>query len=85
MVNIVTGARDELAKTLAEHDDVAALWYHGTRSGGAAAEKGSAGNLKPVWSNQGKSLDWLSDVQAQGADYLRHATQVKNIWVPYGE
>ncbi|MDQ0393289.1 aldehyde dehydrogenase family protein [Labrys monachus] len=85
VVNIVTGARDELAKTLAEHDDVAALWYHGTKSGGAATEKGSAGNLKPVWSNQGKSLDWLADVQAQGADYLRHATQVKNIWVPYGE
>ncbi|WP_413989470.1 aldehyde dehydrogenase family protein [Labrys okinawensis] len=85
VVNIVTGARDELAKTLAEHDDVDALWYHGSRSGAAAAEKASAGNLKATWTNQGRPINWLVDVQAQGEDYLRHATQVKNIWVPYGE
>lgn len=85
VVNIVTGARDELAKTLAEHDDVDALWYHGSKSGAAAAEKASAGNLKPVWTQGGRSLDWLANAQGQGHDYLRHATQVKNIWVPYGE
>jgi aldehyde dehydrogenase (NAD+) len=85
VINIVTGARDELAKTLAEHDDVDALWYHGSRSGAASAEKASAGNLKATWTNQGRAIDWLKDTQAQGADYLRHATQVKNIWVPYGE
>lgn len=85
VVNIVTGARDELAKTLAEHDDVAALWFFGTKSGGAAVEKASAGNLKPVWSNNGQRIDWLSARQAQGEEYLRHASQVKNIWIPYGE
>jgi aldehyde dehydrogenase (NAD+) len=85
VVNIVTGDRDELAKTLADHDDVAALWYHGSNQGGAAVEQASAGNLKPVWSFAGKRVDWLSDREAQGPDYLRHATQVKNIWVPYGE
>ncbi|GLS21794.1 NADP-dependent aldehyde dehydrogenase [Labrys miyagiensis] len=85
VVNIVTGARDELAKTLAEHDDVDALWYHGSRSGAASAEKASAGNLKATWTNQGRPISWLVDAQAQGEDYLRHATQVKNIWVPYGE
>jgi aldehyde dehydrogenase (NAD+) len=85
VVNIVTGDRDELARTLADHDDVAALWYHGSKEGGAAAERASAGNLKPVWSFSGRRVDWLSDREAQGQDYLRHATQVKNIWVPYGE
>jgi aldehyde dehydrogenase (NAD+) len=64
---------------------VAALWYHGSKQGGAAVEQASAGNLKPVWSFAGKRVDWLSDREAQGPDYLRHATQVKNIWVPYGE
>src|SRR6202012_953892 len=68
VLNIVPGARDEPAKTLAEHDDVAALWYHGPKSGGAAAEKASAGNLKPGWGNQGKALDWVSHAQAPGAD-----------------
>jgi aldehyde dehydrogenase (NAD+) len=84
-LNIVTGARDELAKTLAEHDEVAALWYHGDAEGGAAVEKASAGNLKSVWSNQGKRIDWFNLEQGQGLEYLRRATQVKNIWIPYGE
>ena len=85
VVNIVTGDRAELAKTLAEHDDVDALWFHGSRQGAAYVEKASAGNLKPVWTHGGRSVDWFSARQAQGADYLRHATQIKNIWIPYGE
>jgi aldehyde dehydrogenase (NAD+) len=82
-INIVTGARDELAKTLAEHDEVAALWYHGDNS--AMIEKASAGNLKATWVNNGKLLNWFDPEQSQGHEYLRHATQVKNIWIPYGE
>ena len=82
-VNIVTGARDELAKTLAEHDEVSALWYHGEAS--AMVEKASAGNVKPTWVNNGKAIDWFNTEQAQTREYLRRATQVKNIWIPYGE
>lgn len=82
VVNIVTGERDELAKTLAEHDDVAALWYFGP--GVKMVEAASAGNLKATWASS-KPRDWFSAVQGQGEEYLRRATQVKNIWVPYGE
>jgi aldehyde dehydrogenase (NAD+) len=81
-VNIITGNRDELAKTLSEHDEVAALWYHGSAEGSAMVEKASAGNLKSTWVNGGKQTDWSS---AEGTDFLRRATQVKNIWIPYGE
>jgi aldehyde dehydrogenase (NAD+) len=84
-VNIVTGARDELAKTLAEHDEVASLWYHGPAEGSAMVEKASAGNLKATWVSNGVMVDWHNAMQAQGAEYLRRATQVKNIWIPYGE
>jgi aldehyde dehydrogenase (NAD+) len=80
--NIVTGARDELAKTLAEHDEVASLWYHGSAEGSAMVEKASAGNLKSTWVNHGRAFDW-NDPHAD--EFLRRATQVKNIWVPYGE
>ena len=83
VVNIVTGARDELAKVLAEHDEVAAVWYHGDNS--AAVEKASAGNVKSTWVNNGKAVDWFNDQQGQGVEYLRRATQAKNIWIPYGE
>src|SRR4051812_44322141 len=38
VINIVTGDRDPLAKTLAEHDDVEAMWYFGTRDGARMVE-----------------------------------------------
>ncbi|MCW6506872.1 aldehyde dehydrogenase family protein [Lichenifustis flavocetrariae] len=85
VVNIVTGEREPLARTLAEHHDVAALWYVGSRQGCAAVEKASAANLKGTWVSDGRVRDWFSAEQGQGREYLRHATQVKNIWVPYGE
>ncbi|MGN6548633.1 MAG: aldehyde dehydrogenase family protein [Pararhizobium sp.] len=84
-LNIVTGERDSLAKTLAEHDVVAALWYVGLREGSAMVEKASCGNLKPTWVNNGRSRDWLDAAEGQGGEYLRRAVQVKNIWIPYGE
>jgi aldehyde dehydrogenase (NAD+) len=82
-VNIITGARDELSKTIAEHDEVAAIWYHGSNS--QMIEKASAGNLKITWVNDGKVTDWFNAEQGEGREYLRRATQVKNIWIPYGE
>jgi aldehyde dehydrogenase (NAD+) len=85
VVNIVTGDREALARIIAEHDDVEALWYFGTKEGGAEVERASAGNLKATWVGYGCAIDWLDARQGQGREYLRRATQVKNIWVPYGE
>ncbi|HEX6941158.1 MAG TPA: aldehyde dehydrogenase family protein [Longimicrobiales bacterium] len=83
-INIVTGARDELAEVLAAHDDVDGIWYFGPRGGGATVERLSAGNMKRTWVDY-CPRDWNDPVQGQGEEFLRHATQVKNIWVPYGE
>ena len=55
------------------------------RTGAAAAKAGSIGNLKQVWTNEGRAIDWLDPKYAEGRWFLDHATQVKNIWVPYGE
>jgi aldehyde dehydrogenase (NAD+) len=85
VVNIVTGERDTLAKTLAEHDEVAAHWYVGSAEGSTLVERASAGNLKATWVNHGHARDWYAPGEGQGETYLRHATQIKNIWVPYGE
>ena len=84
-INIITGEKDDLAKTLADHDEVAAMWYYGSKAGSAMVEKASAGNVKSTWVNDGKGIDWFNPGQAEGTEYLRHATQVKNIWIPYGE
>ncbi|HEX7117649.1 MAG TPA: aldehyde dehydrogenase family protein [Longimicrobiales bacterium] len=85
VLNIVTGPRDELAEVLAAHDDVDGIWYFGPRQGGAAVERLSAGNMKRTWVSHGLRRDWYDPVQGQGVAFLRHATQIKNIWVPYGE
>jgi aldehyde dehydrogenase (NAD+) len=84
VINIVTGHRDELAQVLAAHDDVDAVWYFGSSDGGAEIERLSAGNMKRTWVDLGRSRDWTVPEQAEGAEFLRQATQVKNIWVPYG-
>ena len=84
-VNIVTGYSSQLLKTLAEHDDVDALWCFGDEANAAAAKSYSIGNLKQVFTNEGRAIDWFDAKQAEGRWFLQHATQVKNIWVPYGE
>ena len=84
VINIVTGARDILVATLADHDDVDAVWYFGTRDGVRAVELASAGNMKRTWATW-EPKDWFSRDDGEGREFLREATQVKNIWIPYGE
>jgi aldehyde dehydrogenase (NAD+) len=85
VINIVTGGRDTLLKTLAEHDDVDALWVFGSKEHSATAEKLSTGNLKRTLVDHGLATDWYDGASSEGPVLLRHAVQVKNIWIPYGE
>jgi aldehyde dehydrogenase (NAD+) len=84
VVNIVTGAKDALARVLAEHDDVEAVWYFGGAAGVKMVEEASAVNMKRTWATWHRR-DWLAATHGEGREFLREATQVKNIWVPYGE
>ncbi len=84
-INLVTGYTSQLLKTLAEHDDVDAIWCFGDAASAAAAKAMSVGNLKQVFTNEGRAIDWFDPKVAEGRWFLEHATQVKNIWVPYGE
>ena len=83
VVNIVTGACDTLAKVLAEHDDVEAMWYSGSDEGVKLVELASASNMKRTWCPS--PADWYDDNEGEGREFLREAVQVKNIWIPYGE
>jgi aldehyde dehydrogenase (NAD+) len=84
-VNIVTGHPNELLKTLAEHDDVDALWVFADAPTCATAKSLSTGNLKQVFTNEGRHIDWFNPAPSSDRFFLQHATQIKNIWVPYGE
>jgi aldehyde dehydrogenase (NAD+) len=82
-LNIVTGYRAELIDTLAGHADIEGVWYFAADGRGVDVERLAAGNMKRTWIAPGR--DWLDDRQAAGEEFLRHATEIKNIWVPYGE
>jgi aldehyde dehydrogenase (NAD+) len=84
-VNLVTGRQTELLKVLAEHDDVDTIWCYGDVEMCAAAKALSVGNLKQVWTNEGREINFFQTAQGEGRWYLEHAYQVKNVWVPYGE
>jgi aldehyde dehydrogenase (NAD+) len=85
VVNVVTGRVDALLPTLAAHDDVDAVWAFGSAALSETTERLSAGNLKRTLVDYGFATDWHDPAAAEGPLLLRHATQVKNIWVPYGE
>ena len=84
VINVITGAKDALAKVLAEHDDVDGMWYCGTAAGVKAVELASAANMKRTWASA-RARDWLDARQGEGREFLRRASEVKNIWIPYGE
>ncbi len=84
VINVITGAKDALAKVLAEHDDVDGLWYFGSPAGVKAVELASAANMKRTWASA-RGRDWLDPRQGEGREFLRRASEVKNIWIPYGE
>jgi aldehyde dehydrogenase (NAD+) len=82
VVNILTAEKpDAIAKVLAEHEDVDAVWFFGSAEGSKAVEAASVSNMKQTWVSYGDRIDWR---QIDWDEFLRKATQVKNIWVPYG-
>ncbi len=85
VVNIVTGDRDHLTKTLIQHEDVDSVWYFGPAEGSYHTEYELAANMKRTWVGYGLPRDWMSREQGEGHEFLHEATQVKNIWVPTGE
>jgi aldehyde dehydrogenase (NAD+) len=77
VVNIVTGLREELLPTWADHDGIDAIFAFGGEALRQDVELRSAANLKQTWVS--------SDIDASVDELLRRCTQVKNVWVPYGE
>ena len=82
VVNILTGPHADLAPTLASHMDIDAVWSFSSSDLSASIEQASAGNLKRTWVNNGMARDWTTD---NSRDFLQAATEIKTIWVPYGE
>jgi aldehyde dehydrogenase (NAD+) len=83
VVNIVTGAHGDLAKPLAGHLDVDAVWSFSSSGVSGLIEAEAAGNLKRTWVNHGAARDWMGTA-GEGRAFLAAATEIKTVWVPYG-
>lgn len=84
VLNIVTGESKVLAKTLAEHDGIDAIWFAGDAETSKMVEAASANNVKQTWTTRGLYYDLADKAKFEGDYLLRRATQVKNVWIPYG-
>jgi aldehyde dehydrogenase (NAD+) len=84
VVNIVTGDAPDLGRTLAGHMDVDAVWAFGDAGLSAMVEAESAANLKRTWVSHGAARDWAGP-EGAGRAFLRQATEVKTVWIPWGE
>jgi len=84
-VNIITGDQHELTVELAKHYDIEGLWYWGTAEDSQMVESEAAATMKRTWVNYGRFHDWEDALQGEGEVFLRKATEIKNIWIPYGE
>jgi aldehyde dehydrogenase (NAD+) len=84
VVNILTGPHLDIAEPLARHMDVSGLWCFGAAPLSQMVEQASAQNLKRTWVNNGMARDWHSR-EGEGVSFLQASTEIKNIWIPYGE
>jgi len=84
VINIVTGQRDLLSRTLVDHQDVHAMWYFGPAEGAFHVEYLSAKNMKRTFVSYSKPRDWFDVEQGEGHEFLLEACQCKNVWIPMG-
>jgi aldehyde dehydrogenase (NAD+) len=77
--NILTAPHADLEKTVADHLGIDAVWHFSGEPGAHTIQSLSAGNLKQTW-----CVSDPIDFTHPHPEFLRRATQVKNIWTPYG-
>jgi len=79
VVNILTGSHAELAPQMGGHMDIDAVWSFSSSDMSATIESEAARDLKRTWVNNGKTRDFGS------TEWRAAATEIKTVWVPYGE
>ena len=84
VVNLLTGPHSDIASHMGGHMDIDAVWSFSEKGQSEVIERASASNLKRTWTNDGIARDWFGS-DGEGHAFLTAATEIKNVWVPYGE
>ena len=85
-INILTSKDNELNTTLAQHENIDGIWSfsHNSRIRSDII-KDTAFNLKRYWCPKNNCIDWSDESEEFLNEFLYESSQVKNIWIPYGE
>ena len=85
-INILTTKQNSLNKILSEHENIDGIWFFSENNNERLKViQSTTSNLKRSWCPQSKNLDWSSKEEDFLEEFLYQSTQVKNIWIPYGE
>ena len=85
-VNILTAKENDLNETLSQHENIEGIWYFGAdRTQRSDIVKNTTSNIKRYWCPEEKHIDWVNTSEEFLNEFLYQSTQVKNIWIPYGE
>jgi len=85
-INILTTKTNELNDTLTQHENVHGIWaFSGDSKVRSSIIHGTVFNLKRYWCPKNTNIDWSNTSEDFLNEFLYEGSQVKNIWIPYGE
>jgi len=85
-INILTSRNNELNTTLAQHENIDGIWsFSNNSSTRSDIIKNTVFNLKRYWCPKNNRIDWSNESEEFLNAFLYESSQVKNIWIPYGE
>jgi len=85
-INILTTKENELNETLAQHENIHGIWaFSNDFKIRSSIIHDTVSNLKRFWCPKNNAIDWSNSSEHFLNEFLYEGSQVKNIWIPYGE
>ena len=85
-VNFLTTKQNSLNKILSEHENIDGIWlFSQSDIDRRKIINNTISNLKRYWCPNSKNIDWYNNEEIFLNEFLYQSTQIKNIWIPYGE
>ena len=85
-INILTAKQNELNETLSKHENIHGIWtFSNNTKVRSSIIHNTVFNLKRFWCPKNNNIDWSNNSEEFLNEFLYEGSQIKNIWIPYGE
>ena len=85
-INILTTKENELNSALSQHENIDGIWCFSSNANTRSnIIRDTAYNLKRYWCPKYRNINWKENSEDFLMEFLHNGSQVKNIWIPYGE